>query len=311
MVYIFEKYLLPAKTLLMFQILLKKYLFVFFTSFSGCIFINWLISTQVNLKIDEDYLDLWFPILVCCFVTYFILRPIVKKMHYKERAADFLLWFIIPFTIYIPIAFSQKWFKNISFKMILIDKPSDLYHFPNERFFKIKSFAVMPEDYFVVKERHSSGKNGTTLDVSNYYITPVYDDTSKEITEKFATVGYGVKFYTSMHNGFFDKKINESFIKDFNQKSSDDYKKYEFYKVDYFEKIENNNDAEYFSESIQQHNNFDKSANCLIIVNRSGTLKGLFDKGKEMFLYSTLICLSIGLFALFLVNLFSDKKSNS
>ena len=228
----------------MFLNLIKKYLLVFVYAFVGYTFINWLISTRLNININEKYLDLWVPVALCIAVTYFIFRPIVKQLKYSEKSKDFLLWFIIPFTIWFPIVFSQKYFKDISYKIISINKPSELYNFPRERFFKIKSFSVISDDYFIMRERHASGKNGTTLNVLNYYIAPVYDDNSKNTTDKFSTIGYGVQFSTSMHNGFFDEKSQEPIIKNFNKKSTEDYNKYEFYKVDYFEKIKNSDNAE-------------------------------------------------------------------
>ena len=234
----------------------------------------------------------------------------MNSLRYSEKASDFLLWFILPFTIWIPIAFSQGYFKDISYKIVYINKPSDLFNHLNERFFRIGRWDVAPEDYFLIRERHSSGKNGTTLNVSNYYIVPMYNDSLEKNSYSLTRIGYGVRFSTSMHNGFFDKKIQDTLIKEFNIKSAKDFREYDFKNVGYFEKIENNDDAQYFKEAIDNNKSFDKAQQNWVLVNRNGGIKDLYERGKNMFLYSTLICLSIGLTTLLLINVFSDKKPN-
>jgi hypothetical protein len=292
----------------MFKTLLKKYLLGFILTFVGYTFFNWFFSTHFDLRINDNYTNFWIPAVICIVLTYVVFRPCVNLLRYSEKASDFLLWFIIPFTIWIPISFSQAYFKDISYKIIYINKPGDLFNHLNERFFRIGRFDVAPEDYFLIRERHSSGKNGTTLNVSNYYIVPMYNGSSEKDKTPLTQIGYGVRFSTSMHNGFFDKEIQDTLIKEFNIKSSKDFREYDFKNVGYFEKIENNDDAKYFKEAIENNNSFDKTQQNLVIVNRNGRIQDLYERGKNMFFYSTLICLGIGLTTLLLINVFSDKK---
>lgn len=292
----------------MFKKLLKKYLTVFVLIFTSYTLINWFLSTHFDLGINENYLNFWIPALVCAVLTYIYLRPLVNELSYTEKGADFLLWFILPFTMWIPIAFSQEYFKDISYGVVPIDKPSEVFKYPSERFFKIKSFAVEPDNYFIIRERHTSGKNGTTLNVSNYYIVPMYDDTIVNNGDTKTSIGYGVRFSTSMHNGIFSKKEQEPKIKEFNERSANEYEEYNFYKADYFEKISNTDDASYFTEAAERNRNFEHNRKPTILVSKNGTIADLYENGENMFIYSTLISLGIGLTALFLVNTFNDRS---
>jgi hypothetical protein len=232
----------------------------------------------------------------------------VKELNYTEKGADFLLWFILPFSMWTPIAFSQGYFKDISYGVVSIDKPSEVFEHSSERFFKIKNFTIAPDNYFIIREKHTSGRNGTTLNVSNYYIVPMYDDTIAMNSDTLTSIGYGVRFSTSMHNGFFDKKEQEPKIQEFNKTSAKEYEQYNFYHADYFEKISNTDDATYFTEAAERNRNFDHNRKPTILVSKSGTIADLYEKGKNMFIYSTLISLGIGLTALFLVNMFNDRS---
>jgi hypothetical protein len=270
--------------------------------------VNWFVSTHFDTGINDDYTNFWIPALICAVLTYIYLRPLVKEQHYTEKGADFLLWFILPFTMWIPIAFSQDYFRDISYSVVTIDKPSDAFKYPSERFFKIKSFAVEPNNYFIIREKHTSGKNGTTLNVSNYYIVPMYDDTMKTYTDTGTSIGYGVKFQTSMHNGFFSKKEQEPKIEEFNEESAKEYEEYDFYEADYFEKISNTDDATYFTEAADRNRYFDHNHKPTIFVSKNGTIGDLYENGKNMFIYSTLISLGIGLLSMYLVNVFNDRS---
>lgn len=292
----------------MITVLVKRYLTVFASTFISYTFFNWFVSTHLDTAINNNYLNLWIPALICGILTYIYLRPEVKRQNYTERGTDFLLWFIIPFTLWIPIAFSQDYFKDISYNVISIDKPSDVIKHPSERFFKIKTFTVKSDNYFIIREKHTSGKNGTTLNVSNYYIVPMYDDTNSYSFNSITSFGYGVRFTTSMHNGFFDNKEQQLKIEAFNEKSAKDFGEYDFQAADYFERVVNTDQATYFTEAANHNQYFDHNRKPTIFVSKSGTIDDLYKRGQNMFLYSTLISLSIGLISMFLVNVFNDRS---
>ena len=80
--------------------LLKKYLTVFVLTFVSYTLVNWFLSTHFDLRIKENYLNFWIPALVCAVLTYIFLRPLVNDLNYTEKGADFLLWFILPFSMW-------------------------------------------------------------------------------------------------------------------------------------------------------------------------------------------------------------------
>lgn len=291
----------------MFDTVIKKYLLIFVLTFAGYTFLNWFTSLHFDLTIHKNYVDFWIPAVICYILTYFIFRPLLKKLGYKKKATDFLLWCLIPFTIWIPIAFSQGYFKDISYNIVTIDKPKDLDKYPNERFFKIRNFVVDTAKHFLIKERHTSGKYGSTLNLNSYFVIPMFDDTTQKKNNQISKVGYGVKFHKSFNNGLLFNDGQEEKVAAFRQKSKKDFSKYDFYKVGYFEKIKNTDDAKYLLEAESYNSSFDKTAGNIVLMNRSGTIQDLYKKGKKMFLYSTLVCLSIGLITLYFVNRYQTK----
>lgn len=282
--------------------LIKKYVLIFLLTFAGYSAVNWLIGMNVETGINEKYLNYWVPLFICYAISYFIFRPFLKRLNYKKKTADGLLWFILPLTIGFPIAFSQNYFKDISYKVITIDKPKDLDKYPNERFFTIKQFTVDPSGYYLLKEKHTSGKGGTTLNLNSYFLIPVFDDTVQKNNYQTTKIGYGVKFNTSLSNGIFIRDGQENKIAAFWQKSREDFANYNFYDAGFFERIKNTDDTHYFLEAASKNASFDKTTETIILIKRTGSIQDLFSRERKMFVCSTLVCLGVGLATLFFIN---------
>lgn len=300
----------PEATVMLVSIY-KKYLIFFTIIFIGYTFLDIYVSLHFNLPINEKYLTFWIPFIMIWILAFFIFRPVLRRLKYKEKARTALLWYLIPFTTWIPVAASQGYFKDINYTIVEVEKPKDLFKFPNERFFKIKDFAVDTSKHFLIKERHTSGKYGTTLNLNNYFIIPMFDDSMEKENEDISRIGYGAKFSTSMSNSFLYKKEQPEKIRRFYITSREGYNNYDFYHVDYFEKLRNSDDAKYFLEAVDNNPSFNHSVTDLVLVKRSGSLKELYNKGRNMFVYSTLISLTLGLGCLFLVNRSQMKAQQS
>jgi hypothetical protein len=286
--------------------IIKKYILIFFLTFVGYSAVNWLIATQVNTGINEEYLDFPIPFLICYAISYFIFRPLLKRLKYKKKTIE-LLWFLLPLTMWYPIAFSQPYFRNISYKVIAIDKPKDIDKYHNEKFFTIKQFTVDAPGYSLVKEKHTSGRGGTTLIVNSYFPVPVFDDTVQKNNYQTSKIGYGVKFSTSLNNSIFSTNGQENKMAAFWQKSREDFNNYNFHDAGYFERIKNTDDARYFLEAAGKNESFDKTTENIILINRGGAIQDLFSMEKKIFVFSTMICLCIGLATLSFVNRYQAK----
>lgn len=288
--------------------LLKTYTYAFVLIFVGYTLINWFLTAKFRfLEINTVYIVVFVPLLVCLIFTYFVFRPLIYKLKFNQKAAEFSLWILLPFSIGISIAFSQSFFIDKSYSVIAIDKPSDIVKYPKERFYKIKKYLILPERYFIIREQHTLGKNGTTLVVSNYFTTAIYDDSTQ--TDSLSKVAYGTLFSTSIHNGVFDKDLQTPIIKKFNIQSDIDYSNYNFYNVDLFERVFNSDDAVNFNESWMNNSSYDKRIKPIVITKMNRTLDELNQNNWNMFVYTTVISYFTSIIFLFLFNLFKRRKT--
>lgn len=293
----------------MFLKLIRKYVEIFVATIIFYSVLNWFFTTKTGvININEKYINFWIPLILGYFFSYFIFRPVLKKVKFKEKAFDFSIWILIPLSIGVSTGNSQKYFKDKSQSVIHVEKPSDILKYPDGKFFKISEFIVLPDKFFVLREHHTSGRTGNILNISNYYITPIIDDTFH--SEQLSNIGFGVKFSASTSNALLIKKSSQlSEIKAFNKQSQIDYNNYNFYEVDYFQKQENNDNAEYFEEALKYHPGFDKNKKPVIVTKQNGTITELYRKDLNLLIYSTSFC--FGLTIIFFILFYAFKNEPS
>jgi len=286
--------------------IIKTYLTLFAVFFIGYSFLNWLLTTKTGLiKIDKDYSNFWIPFIIVYIPTFFILRPLIKKSSFKLETKDGLLWVLLPFSISIPTAFSQQYFKDISYQVVSISQPDEAVLHPNERFFKIKAYHVNRNDFSLFKERHVSGTKGKSLKVNNYYVAPMYTDT---VSHTFK-VAYGVKYATSLNYGLLFRDEAPQKIQEFNVKSEKEFSNYDFYNATFFEREMDSEDEANFSAAWRENTILNESNNPIVLVPKNESFSSFLRRGRNITVFSILISLAITLALLYIINRFRIKPS--
>ncbi len=278
---------------------ITTFIVVFVLFFCSYTFINWLLITKTQIiEVNSEFIAFIGPLLLCLPITYFVFRPVVKKLNWAPKVSSVALWFSIPFSITIPVVFSQSYFRDISFSIITVEYATDVVNYPHERFFRIKNFFVDTTRVYTIREKHTSGKNGTTLNVSNFMLAPLFDN--KTDCGRPAVVDYGIRFGTEMSNSLMYRKDQPALIEKFNRQCIADYENYDFYTFDHFEKQQNSGDASCFNEAWSRNRAFDKSVHPTVLVKKTGTLAELYETDMNLMKYSTGICLFV-VFCFFLI----------
>lgn len=285
----------------MFKKIIKTYLTLFVLFYVGYSLLNWILTTKTGLiRIDKSYSNFWVPFTIIYIPVFFILRPLVKKSGFKSKTQDGLLWALFPFTISIPTAFSQDYFKDSSYGIVHIKYPEDVLSLPRERFFTIEKFRVRNDRFTLFKERHVSGGRSKSLKVNNYYIAPMFGSNTDTISQ----IAYGLRFSTSINHGLLFRDEQPEKIEAFNTKTSEEFSNYDLYKVIFFEKQMDSEDAEHFATAWKQNNLLDQNAEPVVLVGKNETLQQLLKRERDMTIYSVVICLTVAIGLLYIFEYF-------
>lgn len=286
---------------LMFKKILKTYLTLFVLFYVGYSFLNWLLTTKTGLiKIDKSYSNFWVPFTIIYIPVFFLLRPLVKKSELKPKTQDGLLWVIFPFTISIPTAFSQDFFKDSSFRIINVKNTEDVLLYPRERFYKIEEFQIKNDGFTLFKERHVSGGRSKSLEVNNYYIAPMYGSNRDTISK----VAYGLIYSVSLNHGLLYRDEQPKKIEEFNTKTAEEFSNHNLYQVTFFEKQMDTEQAEHFALAWKQNNMLDQNTEPIVLVPKEETLQQLLKRERGIAVYSVVICVTVAIGLLYIFEYF-------
>lgn len=277
--------------------IIKSYLTVFILFYVGYSLLNWILTTKTGLiRIDKSYSNFWVPFTIIYIPVFLILRPLVNKSGFNSKSQDALLWVLLPFSISIPTAFSQDYYKDSSYGIVNIKYPEDVLSLPREKFFTIEKFQVKNDGFTLYKERHVSGGRSKSLKVNNYYLAPVFGSNTNSISK----VAYGLKFSTSLNHGLLFRDEQPEKIQAFNKKTAKEFSNYDLYNLTFFEKQMDSEDAKHFAIAWKQNNLLDQSTEPVVLVGKKETLQQMLKRERDMTVYSIVICLTIAISLLYI-----------
>lgn len=272
--------------------LLKKYLITFVLLFIGYSLLNWVVQRVLQLPAPLAFLDFVLPLGIITALYFRQFRPIIRALKFSEKER-FFLFMIITFSIAMAISFSQSYFVNFSYGLVTVEKPTDIYHYLRQKFFKIKSFQVKPEQASYIQST-GTDRRGTTLNISNYYITPMYDaHTEATPGSKHSSIAYALSYGTSFHNGFWERNHQQPRIDSFEAAVRVLFAQHDFRRASFFEKQMNVYLDDEFGPAIQGNPYLNHNKEVIVLLPKTSTLQQLLARDKKMFMYA--VCWSLGL----------------
>lgn len=283
--------------------LLRSYIKVIVLFYIIYSYFNWLLFTKLHSTWSHEILDVWIPCFISYMLVYLVIRPIVKKYSFSDNTKNLLLWVLLPIPMFMILAFSQPYFRDKTYKLIDVKTPGEINNYPNERFFKVCHYVVDEHNYFLARRQSRSGKNGTTLNVANYFATPMYYDSNEFRQGTYPSTFLCIEFKTSMSNAMLQREKQPEKIKLFNIRSLIKYKAYNFYKANTFEKLINPDNTKNYYRAVGKLNF--KKEKPLLLKHLIGGLPALSEKNKQLLIFGSLCPL---LFMILLIGIIDISK---
>lgn len=258
-------------------------------------FLNWYLTTKTKvLQIDEGIVDYWIPIIICFIFSFFVFKPLINLQKFSKNNSEFSFG-LIPCSIALSVSFSQQYYRDKSYPVITIEKPTDILRYPNDRYFIIKHYFVAKERYFILRTAEKTGRFGEGRFCSDYYTVAMYNDSSQ--LEGKSKVAYGIVF--SEHS--VDSEIEEG---RFNRRSHENYLHNDFIHTIMFEREINTDRAINFNNSWGSNAYSDKNFKPIVLTRLTRTISEIYEKDKELLRYS------IGIYFVVVFLLFMFKVSS-
>lgn len=190
---------------------------LFFIIYCG---IFWLIHNYT--KIDNDYLNFWFPILISAVIVWFYLRKILEKLVIPEKQYEFSL-FLSWALLAAPIITFIFYISTESGTITYLKNTDEIFEKPHTKYYSIKNAKIDKNvsGLFVVK---SSVGRGNEVGIGCYFTSPILNksDSIDQINNLWIGVLVGEKFSNRV---FDDKQKQQNGMEAFIDKAKEEYPK--------------------------------------------------------------------------------------
>lgn len=274
-----------------------RYLLVFGTFYIGYSFFNWLLTSRTAIVgIDEALANFWIPFVLAYAITYLIFRPMFRGCAFPDKVSSGLLWVLLPFSLALPVAASQQYFKDASHKVIGLETPADVRRYPHEKFFTVRNYYVKQAHFSWHRKEHITSGRRPQLKVNSYFITPMYSDSVR----MNYSVAYALRFDTTINYGLLVRDAAPARAKAFFESTFQRFTERNYYNVSFFEKAFDSDHANELMKAWRRNPYLKLRNEPIILVANSEPFAARLHRGMNLTVYSLLICLAVTLGLLYL-----------
>jgi rhomboid protease GluP len=208
---------------------------------------RWTFDIKLNiLPLKEDLLDYWIPVIISMIVVLIWLRKRVRILNISgEKNNGYSLYvFLMGFAIAIPLFLSQDYLKTNAYELIELNSSQELLDYKNEKYFTMDSYNVDLEQSYGHITARSTDKNNRELTLFLYVVSPMDSSGSN--------IWFGKEYSKRINNNLSDPE-KDNILKSFINEIENKYEKYDFSKIQYFEKVRYSDSKDGFLNAIKEY----------------------------------------------------------
>lgn len=212
---------------------------------------RWLFCIKYDLlNIKEEAWEIFIPMLVPWIPLIIWFRPrlrvlIIKNGDSSSGRSTFLM--ISGFALVISSIISQNYLTTATGNLTVLDNANKMLNQPKSRYYILKNFYV-PFGGGSYSDFSISGKHNEDFNMSIYFVSPILVN-PKEGPSEIPKYWYGVKYQEKISNKLSSEE-KDTIYKSFYNNCLDKMKLYNFYQLNYFERIPDSKDKEGYIKAI-------------------------------------------------------------
>ncbi|MEO1033214.1 MAG: rhomboid family intramembrane serine protease [Bacteroidota bacterium] len=234
---LFKKYLVKLKHIV------PTYAMVVFGTLLAALTFRWLLSIQSGiLTIDEEYYELWIPMLLPWIPITIWLRPKLRILKFKKQNRDsvghqFIVWMTMGAMLVIGNNYLTE--KTAKFETL-----TTIEHLNDGRYISIE-YVALDKDYLGTQAKFRvSGKYNQYFNMNLYFVHPFK-------TNGVFKYWYGKKYHLQVSNKLNDFEKEKRF-RTFYETSIKSFETHRHYEPSYYEVLQISDDKDAFIEAVEK-----------------------------------------------------------
>lgn len=238
------------------KLIYLPFLAITFSFISIYTFLHWILFLKLDLfSVKEMFLKFWFPFGFPWIPVYFLLRPRLKLLKFKDDNKSFGFQFLAVLIIAVPTMIAQEYLITATGKLTQIKTIAEIQKHEKTKYYSLQRFYIDKKNIGVLNTSDVSGKNNEHFNMLIYVAMPILEkvkDTSLYECKYWLGKKYSNQISNHLSNS--EKQIR---FKEFAATIEQEFKHTNFNRFTYLELIGNTDDHDNFNEAIEENTQYD------------------------------------------------------
>jgi rhomboid protease GluP len=248
------------------RLIYKPFLIIAISVIGGYTFLNWLLILNLHaFSINEELINLWFPMLLPWIPILIWLRPRIKLLNLKRKKGDLLGLYIAiaGFAIAAPTVLAQNYIEKATGKLTHLVSISQINKLETRKYYTFKKFYIDKRHIGVQSKFEVSGKHSEDLNMSLFVVLPVLSSPADTLNFN-CLAWYGVKYKEQISNRLDESEKNKEFQR-FLRNSQYEFDRMNVNSFIYLDRIGNNDDHKGYNQAIKNNKRFSTNSTIVLI----------------------------------------------
>ena len=246
--------------------ILPTFLTVTFGTVIALGLIRWLFCLQFSIiDVQEEVWTLWLPLIFPWIPITLWLRQRFRALTFKGDADKGQFFFqVLSWGVMMAMLMvSQAYLTTATGRLQVLSTIGDMAKAEKARYYKLTNFSVAPHFGGTYTDFRHSGKYNQYLNFNTYFVIPILKDTSEKITG-IPKYWYGLKFNEQI-NSKISAEEKEIKYQVFYEECVDKINKYDFHRLDHFERKPASEDRQNYLKAIEERTKQTASDNLIVL----------------------------------------------
>lgn len=202
-----------------------------------------------SLKLREDVLGLYVPLLLAALLVFFLLRPTVKRLYGKQKKWREAYYVVFTLTIAIPTIIAQSYLSKATGQLTALEDITQLTQQKESKYYTLNRYHIDTTQLARYEEQQVYGKTSNELSLKVYILFPM--------TKRYGDAGtvdhpyWMGRVYKKSYNGPTNAKERHFFFNQMRKEIQAEVNWTDFRQFTFLERMDTSRDKEGFVQALR------------------------------------------------------------